>query len=183
MSARKKVVAVGGTLREGSSTETALSCVLRYADELGAETRIFAGPQLDISLYRPGDAALSPAASELIEALRAADAIVLGSPGYHGGVSGLVKNALDYTEEMAGDPVPYFSGKPVGCVATGLGWQGCNTTLQSLRSIVHALRGWPTPLGIAINTKDKPFNEKGECTVPELDNQFRLMAEQLVGFR
>jgi NAD(P)H-dependent FMN reductase len=27
-------------------------------------------------------------------------------PGYHGGTSGLLKNALDYLQELAVDPVP-----------------------------------------------------------------------------
>ena len=35
---------------------------------------------------------------------RGAHALIIGSPGYHGGISGLVKNALDYLEELREDP-------------------------------------------------------------------------------
>jgi FMN reductase len=118
----------------------------------------------------------------MIAALRRADAIVIGSPGYHGSVSGLVKNALDYVQEMAGDPRPYFTGRPIGCVATGAGWQGANSTLQTLRSIAHALRGWPTSLGLALNTRDPIFDIDGACLVAEADAQFGLVADQLIGF-
>ena len=31
------------------------------------------------------------------------------------------------------------------------------TTMQSLRSVVHALRGWPTPLGVAVNSTEATF--------------------------
>ena len=31
------------------------------------------------------------------------------------------------------------------------GWQTAVGTLNQLRQIVHSLRGWPTPLGCAIN--------------------------------
>jgi FMN reductase len=88
----------------------------------------------------------------LVDALRRADGVIIASPGYHGSVSGLVKNALDYVEDLREDDNPYLSGRAVGCVTTAYGWQAAVTTLQTLRSIVHALRGWPTPLGAAINS-------------------------------
>ena len=113
----------------------------------------------------------------MIEALRA---VVIGSPGYHGRISGLVKNALDYTEDMAGDSNPYFTNKSVGCIATGAGWQGANSTLHALRSVVHALRGWPTPLGIALNSKEALFDANGLAIHGEVDAQLKVMAAQLL---
>lgn len=178
----KLIVAVGGALRSGSSTEAAMRNVLRHAEGLGARTRIFTGEDLNLPLYAPGNVAATPQIAELISTLRESDGVILGSPGYHGGVSGFVKNAIDYTEEMAKDARPYFSGKAVGCIASGAGFQGCNATLNALRGIVHALRGWPTPLGIAFNSAGKIF-EDGRCLSPELENQFAIMANELVGFR
>jgi FMN reductase len=174
------IVALGGTLRANSSTERVLQAILAGAARLGARTKLFSGPALNFPMYMPGEANAKPQIAEFLEALRGADSIVLGSPGYHGGVSGLVKNAIDYTEELSRDPLPYFTDKPVGCVATGLGWQGCNVTLQSLRSIVHSLRGWPTPIGIALNTKEPSFDSDGTCRNRELQAQVELMAQQLV---
>jgi FMN reductase len=176
------IVGLGGTLRANSTTERAIRRVLAHAAERGAETAMFAGEDLDLPMYAPGAVQLTPRVEQLVAALRRADAIVIGSPGYHGGVSGLVKNALDYTEEMARDARPYFTGRPVGCVATGAGWQGANATLQSLRSIAHALRGWPTSLGIALNTQSPLFDADGACLIAEADAQFALVADQLTGF-
>ena len=105
---------------------------------------------------------------------------VYRSPGYHGRISGLVKNALDYTEDMAGDSNPYFTNKSVGCTATGAGWQGANSTLHALRSVVHALRGWPTPLGIALNSKEALFDANGLAIHGEVDAQLKVMAAQLL---
>lgn len=182
MSEHRLIVGVGGTLRPGSSTEATIRRVLLHAEEMGAETQMFGGGAIDLPLYEPNNVSTAPRVSNLIAALRAADAIVIGSPGYHGGISGLVKNALDYTEEMAADATPYFSGKPIGCIATGAGWQGCNSTLHALRNVVHALRGWPTPVGIALNTKVAAFGPDGSCLMPELDQQLRVMADQLLRF-
>ncbi|MEV0029589.1 NAD(P)H-dependent oxidoreductase [Nocardia sp. NPDC050793] len=146
------VVGLGGTLRPASSTESALRLALDAARDNGARTAVFDGGMLArLPMYDP-DSPPVDEARQLIEALRRADGVIIASPGYHGSVSGLVKNALDYVEELREDGKPYLSGRAVGCVTTAYGWQAAVTTLQTLRSIVHALRGWPTPLGAAINS-------------------------------
>ncbi len=93
----------------------------------------------------------------------------------------MVKNAIDYTEELAHDRRPYLSGRPVGCIATAAGWQGANTTLAALRGVVHALRGWPTPFGIALNTANTQFDCEGGCE-EALDRSFEIMARELLNF-
>jgi FMN reductase len=156
--------------------------VLRHAEALGAATTLFAGEMINLPMYVPGQQIPGARATAFLAALRAADAIIVASPSYHGGISGLVKNALDYTEEMARDPAPYFEGRAVGCIATGMGAQGPNATLLAIRSVVHALRGWPTPFGIALNTREPLFSDAGVCLNSALTESTRLMAAQLVGF-
>lgn len=179
---RPFIVAVGGALRPNSSTEKALQAALAAAEAAGAETLLLAGPDLDLPMYAPERDVRSAAAERLVAAVRRADGLILGSPGYHGGISGLVKNALDYVEDTRGDGRCYFDGLPVGCVATGAGWQGAVTTLNALRSVVHALRGWNTPLGVAINTLQEGFAEDGEPSSPRTRDALEAMARQIVAF-
>ncbi len=81
-------------------------------------------------------------AIQLIEALREADwPAIVGSPGYHGGISGLVKNALDYIEDMRADSRVYLDNKPWGCISCAYGWQAAVGTLNQLRGIGNALQG------------------------------------------
>jgi FMN reductase len=176
------IVAIGGALRSHSSTEKALRLVLARADARGARIRLFAGPDLDLPLYSPECAERTLRATALVEALRAADGVVLGSPGYHGSLSGLVKNVLDYAEDLRGDARPYLDGRAVGCVGAGAGWPGATAALTGLRSIVHALRGWNTPLGVAINTAEPVFDADGACLDPRLAAQLDAMADQITGF-
>lgn len=176
------VVALGGTPRPGSSTERALRRILAEAEALGATTTLLCGPELDLPLYDPGQVERTPAARRMIEELRCADALVLGSPGYHGGVTGRIKNAIDYIEDLRADSRVYLDGRAVACVATGGGWQGTVATLGALRDIVHALRGWPTPAGVAINSSDPAFDADGACVTPALDGSLKLAAAQLVTF-
>jgi FMN reductase len=182
MSARPYIVGIGGTARPDSTSEKALRFTLAEVREAGTEVEIFTGKDIDLPMYVPGDAIRSASAAALIGALRRADGIVLASPGYHGSISGLVKNALDYVEEMRNDALPYFEGRAVGLIACAAGWQATGSTLSALRSIAHALRGWPTPLGAAINTNGTPFRADGSVVDGAIAGQLKTLAHQVVEF-
>lgn len=174
------VVGIGGTTRPGSSTEKALRVALASAAREGAETILFGGADLDLPLYAPERSERTDAARRLVEHVRRADGIVVGSPGYHGTVSGLVKNALDYLEDTAKDERPYFHDRAVGCVALAYGWQAAVSTLGTLRTIVHALRGWPTPMGAAINAATTGFEADGGPADEGARFQLELVGRQVV---
>jgi FMN reductase len=156
--------------------------VLGAAQRAGARTKLITGPLLQLPLYQPDNPERSEAARDLVAELARADGIILGSPGYHGSISGLVKNALDYAEDLRMDVRPYFSGRAVGCIATAGGWPGAVNTLGALRDIVHALRGWPTPLGAAINSADEVFDEDGICRVARVAQMLDLIAGEVLDF-
>jgi len=175
------VVGIGGTARPGSGTERVLRAALDAAADRGARTLLVAGPDLALPMYAPGDDARSPAARRLVDAVARADAVVLASPAYHGTMSGLVKNALDHLEDLRDAPRPYLDGRAVGCVACAGGPQAAAATLASLRAVAHALRGWPTPLGIAVDTSATALGAGGELD-PALLGRLDILAEQVVGF-
>jgi FMN reductase len=180
---RPVIVGIGGTIRAGSTTETALICSLRAAEALGAETRLFGGEFLaKLPVYDPRPGEATPEQMELVEAVRGADGIIIGSPGYHGSISGVVKNALDTLEITAKDKAPYFHGRPVGAVVTAYGWQATGSTLSALRAIIHAMRGWPTPFGAALNSTAGLFDETGACRDPKDGWALSTVAEQVVEF-
>jgi FMN reductase len=117
-----------------------------------------------------------------LSAVRRADAVILASPGYHGTLSGMIKNALDYLEDLRADARPYLDGMPVGCVAVAYGWQATTSTLQSLRTTVHALRGWPSPMGAAINASAVVFGPSGEFADDSSLFQLQLVGRQVTEF-
>jgi FMN reductase len=176
------IVAIGGTLRPNSSTEWAMRHVLNASQRSGARVKLISGPLLQLPLYQPENPERGAGARLLVAELALADGIIIGSPGYHGSISGLVKNALDYAEDLRTDARPYFSGRAVGCIATAGGWPGAINTLSALRDIVHALRGWPTPLGAAINSAESVFDDEGKCLVPRVGQVLDLMAEEVMSF-
>jgi FMN reductase len=180
---RRLIVGLGGTTRPNSSSERAVRVVLEHAASYDVDVLMFGGPEVALPLYAPEVPFRTAEAQRMINALRMADGIVLGSPGYHGLISGLLKNALDYCEDMRDDPRPYFDGRAVGCVVCAAGWQAVGSTLAALRSVVHALRGWPTPLGVGINTVAiKAFDENGACIDEGVERQLKMVADQVVDF-
>ncbi|GGB23240.1 NADPH-dependent oxidoreductase [Sphingomonas metalli] len=177
------IVGIGGTTLPGSSTERALAAVLGAVAGHGYATRLFDGAALArLPLYVPGAHDRTPEEAEFVAAIRAARAVVIASPGYHGSISGLVKNALDLIEETARDQRPYLSGMPVGLIATAYGWQATGSTIAALRSIAHALRGWPTPFAAAINSRSTRFEADGSCDDAAVTHQLAIIADQIVGF-
>ena len=183
MSKPLHLVGVGGTTNPGSTTELALATALRAAEQLGVSTKLVAGPALArLPIYAPEQTERTDAQREFIDAVRAADGLLLATPAYHAGMSGLVKNAIDLLEDLRDDARPYLHDRAVGCIVTAHGWQGAGTTLTSVRTIVHALRGWPTPLAVTINTAERLFNEQGECIDEKVRTQLAMLAAQVVQF-
>jgi FMN reductase len=172
MRTKPLIVGMGGTMRPGSSTELAVRYALRGAEQAGADTAMLGGSDLILPLYNPIDVTRSEPAQRLIDLLRNCDGLILGSPGYHGSISGLVKNALDYTEDMRDDARPYLDGRAIGCIACAFGWQSVGSTLASLRSIVHALRAWPTPFAAGVNSEGKIFCDQGRPLIHPSNQTF-----------
>lgn len=169
------VVGIGGSARSGSLTNQLIARCLDEVAARGARTRlvpsqVLAGLPLYTDEVQPQDSAA------LVEAVRSADCVVLGTPGYHGGMSGLVKNALDHLEALRDDARPYLDGRAVGIIVTAAGWQACGSALQSVRSAVHALRGWPTPFGMTVNSAEQDADD------PRIAGALQILADQLVEF-
>jgi FMN reductase len=178
-----RVLGIGGSTRRDSSSERALRVAAEAAGRAGAAVELITGRALILPFYDP-DSSIRPAeVTALVEALRRADALLISSPGYHGTVSGMMKNALDYAEDLRHDDRPYLTGLPVGCIAVARGWQASVSTLHTLRTCAHALRGWPTPLGAALNAATPVFDRTtGACADAKVRSQLETVGRQVVEF-
>ncbi len=180
---RPLIVGIGGTIGAVSSTERALRIALDAVEREGYRTRLFGGEDMArLPLYDPRATSRTAHEREFVDAVRAASGVIIASPGYHGSLSGVVKNALDLLEETAKDDRPYLADMPVGLIATAYGWQATGSTIAALRSIVHALRGWPTPFAAAINTQITQFDDQGGATDPAVVEQLCLIGRQVARF-
>jgi FMN reductase len=166
-----------------STSDRALRLALQAAEAAGARTFVFDGAFLKrLPHFAPENPHRNEEQRQLVEKVRQADGLIVASPGYHGGVSGMVKNALDLLDDLQNDERCYLDGRAVGCVVTAAGWQASASTLAALRSIVHALRGWPTPFGATLNTSENVFDASGACTDQKVAEQLATVGRQVVEF-
>lgn len=175
------ILAVGGTTRKGSTSELALALASEEARKAGATVVTVAGADLVLPLFDPASRARDEPVRRFLDAVRSAHGILISASAYHGTMPGMLKNALDYID--GSDPAgAYLEGRSVGCIACAGGWQAIGSTLAHLRATIHALRGWPTPLGVAINSSVRVFAEDGRCLDDAVAASLRQMAVQVVEF-
>jgi len=142
MTSTPHIVGICGSLRDESSTRIALAHALAAAEDAGAETSMIDLREYDLPLY-DGDAKDAGDAPERRGTVKAADALVLGTPIYHGTVSSALKTALDYCG------FDEFEDKPVGLL-TIAGGRFPTPALLHLRTICVWLRANPLPHHVGI---------------------------------
>lgn len=173
------IVGLGGSTGAVSVTSLLLQRCLELVEDRGVRTQLFDADHLAaLPIYADG---VHAEADELVTAVRAADGVVIATPGYHGGMSGLVKNALDHLEALRDDPRPYLDGRAAGVIVSAAGWQATGTALVAVRSAVHALRGWPTPFGVTVNSAEQRPDASGRFD-DRVDGALDILAGQLVDF-
>jgi len=175
---RVRVVGICGSLREGSYTRLALGVALSGAEEAGAETMlvdlrdyelILCDGKVDESKY-PQDV------FRLRRDVQQAHGIILGTPEYHGSVSGVLKNALDLMgfEE--------FEGKMLGLVGVSGGALGGAEALNSLRNVGRALHAWVVPQQASIAQAWSAFDATGKMTDSALEQRVKTVGTQVARF-
>jgi NAD(P)H-dependent FMN reductase len=92
----------------------------------------------------------------LSQIVRQAHGILLGTPEYHGSVSGVLKNALDL---MGFDE---FEGKMIGLVGVSAGRMGAFDALNTLRGVGRALHAWVVPEQVSVPEVSRVFSKNGE---------------------
>ena len=163
------IVALTGSLRDGSYTRIALRKALDAARDRGAQTELLDLREYDLPVFDPDhdDAGDAP---ELRERIRAADAIILGTPMYHGSYATPLKNALDYCG------FDEFEHKTVGLLGVA-GGSFPITALEHLRSVCRALDAWVLPYQTAIPRASAKFEDE-EFVDPDIAERVAVLGER-----
>lgn len=165
------ILGISGSLREGSNTIVLVEQTLAYARELGAEThlldlRLHPLPLYEAHINYDGH----EGAERLARMVTECDAIVMGSPEYHGSMSGALKNALDFLyRELA--------GKVCGLVSATGGSQGSGC-FDNMRAAIQACHGWVLPYVTSANGRD--FDAEKVITNERVKDRLRRTARDLI---
>lgn len=125
-----KLAGISGSLRAGSFNTLLVHEAARHFDG-GTLTM----GDLHLPLY-DGDVEASgmpPEVTALARLIAGADALIIGSPEYNKGISGVLKNALDWLSRIKPNPL---AGKPVALVSAAAGRAGGEVAQYQLRHML-----------------------------------------------
>ncbi len=169
-----KIVGIGGSLRPGSYTQLGLKVAAQRVEALGAEVEILDLREMQLPFCNGAkEYPEYPDVQRLRDTVANADGLILATPEYHGGVSGVIKNALDL---MSFDQL---SGKVTGLISI-LGGQSNSNALNDLRIIMRWVYGWVIPEQIAIGQAYSAFTAEGKLVDEKLSQRFDQFAQSLV---
>jgi len=167
------VIGISGSLRDDSGTRIAVQRALDAAAGAGATTEHIDLREWDLPLLDP-DSADAGDGPELAARVRAADAMVLGTPMYHGTIASPLKTALDYCS------IDDVEDTTVGILAVAGG--GFPTpALEHLRASVLELKGWPLPRDVAIPESWAAF-EDGRIADEDIAERVEELGSNVVAY-
>lgn len=172
-----RIVAICGSLSPNSKTRGALRIALQGAETLGGETQLI--DLREYNLVFSGQIAEADYPKDVVKLkneVEQAQGIILGTPEYHGGYSGVLKNALDLMGFKE------FQGKVIGLVGVAGGAIGAVNSLNGLRTIGRSLRAWVIPDQVSIPRAWQVFDDSGHITDPDLEKRLLDVGRQVTRF-
>lgn len=170
-----KVVALVGSTRKSSTTRKATEIVIKELQNHGIETEIIHFAEVKLPIYE-GDLNKEDYPEEVkqfIEKVALADGIILASPEYHGSVTGVLKNAIDYLKARE------MSGKLAAIFATAGSKLGAANTVNTLHQICRNLHAWALPQSPSIPAAYEAFHEDGTLKDANLQERLEKLGESL----
>jgi chromate reductase, NAD(P)H dehydrogenase (quinone) len=157
-----KILAFSGSLRQGSFNKSLLRAAAELAPE-GMTIEIFdleGIPLFNADIEAKGDPERVKAFKK---AIRNADGLLIASPEYNHGMTGVTKNAIDWASRPAKDPA--ISGKPVGILGASRGITGTARSQDQLRNSLKAVGAhcMAKPELLLFRAHEK-INEQGKLT-------------------
>ncbi len=163
-----KVLAVIGSLHQDSVTQTVIGHVARRLQADGCCVDILDFEREPLALYNPDTAHDSPAYPALRTRVEQADVILLGTPDYHGSISGALKNFLDhFWREFARTLIDSI----VSTHEKGL------TVTDQLRTVARQCYAWSLPYGVSF-TENQDVKQ-GQIISPEFKHRLEMLIRDL----
>jgi len=174
MTATPLVVGVAGSRRDGSYTLEGVRRALAAAEAAGAETDLVDLGAVDLPLYHPDrSTADSGEAAALLERVRRADGVVVGSPVYHGSYSSTFRNFHDYCgfDEYEDTAVGILVVAGGGTIAS---------TMDHLRITLRGVHADVIPGQVGVRNASDKFGADGQVTDPDIADRIDGVAEDVV---
>ena len=162
------VLAVVGSLQRNSVTRVVVCHVAQQLQAAGCVVDVLDFEKEPLALYNPDAAHELPGYAELQARVQRADVIVLGSPDYHGGISGAMKNFLDHFWHE-------FAGKLFAAIVAS--HEKGLTAIDQLRTVARQCYAWTLPYGVSLT--DNIDVKNGEIASDALKQRLEMLVRDL----
>ena len=164
-----KVLGLAGEYRASSKSGMLVNAALNLARSQGAEVVFWDLSEQPLPLVGEEGCWTHPNVQAFQALLSECDAFFLSSPEYHGTMSGVMKNTMDWMYDK------HVGGKVFGLMST-LGGVTNSNTLNHMRIALRWLHGWPVPEQLAVGHVKEAFDEDGHL----VDDSLKQRLESLV---
>jgi FMN reductase len=138
------VLAVAGSLNRASATRTVIQLIAGQLTAAGARVDVLDLLDEPLALFNPDSSHTHENFPKLKRRVEQADVCLLGTPDYHGSMSGAMKNFLDhFWQEFAGK----LFATVVASHEKGL------TVTDQLRTVARQCYAWSMPYGVSFTDK------------------------------
>ena len=159
-----KIIGLAGEYRSSSKSGMLVNQALKMAEEQGADVEFWDLAERPLPLVGEEGCWTHPNVKAFQTLLEESDAFLLSSPEYHGTMSGVMKNTMDWMYDK------HVGGKVFGLMSTLGGVTNANT-LNHMRISLRWLHGWPVPEQLAIGHVKEAFDEDGTLVDDELQRR------------
>lgn len=128
-----KILGLSGSLREGSFNTQLMKAAIASFGAADVEIADLNLPLYDGDLEAKG---IPDSVTKLASQIAAADALIIANPEYNKGISGVLKNALDWASRVPGN---VFATKPTLLIAAAAGRTGGETAYFMTRNCLSQL--------------------------------------------
>jgi len=170
---RIKILGLSGEYRSTSKSGMLVNAALEVARAKGAEVVFWDLAEKPLPLVGEDGCWAHPNVKEFQDLLVDCDAFLLASPEYHGTMSGVMKNTMDWMYDK------HVGGKVFGLMST-LGGVTNSNTLNHMRITLRWLHGWPVPEQLAIGHVKEAFDENGNLVDGSLQGRLEALVESVL---
>jgi NAD(P)H-dependent FMN reductase len=162
------VLAVVGSLQRDSVTRVVVCHVAQQLQAAGCAVDVIDFEKESLALYNPDTAHDLPGYAELQARVHRADVVILGTPDYHGGISGAMKNFLDHFWHE-------FAGKLFATIVSS--HEKGLTVMDQLRTVARQCYAWTLPYGVSL-AEDVDVKE-GQIVSDALQKRLAMLIRDL----
>jgi chromate reductase len=180
-----RVLAFAGSTREGSFNKKLLGIAIAAARDAGAEVTRVELKELALPLY-DGDLetkeGLPARAKELKRMMIEHDAFLIVSPEYNSGISGVLKNAIDWASRPEPNEISLvaFKGKVAAIMSASPGALGGLRGLFALRQVLANINVLVLPDQLALSKANEAFDGAGNLKDEKQRDRVREISARLV---